>query len=522
MTLKRISLAVLSGLLLILSFLPFNISILIWIALVPLLIAIKDTRIKEAANLGAITGLVLYCGSLWWFIRLFGPSITCIGLLSLLALFIALFSGLLNFVSRRLLVTRSPACPVGAKRLYGDNLITRLPIILAPIIWVAVEFFRSECYPLKFSWLSLGYSQWQNLPLLQSASLFGVYGISFLIVLVNATIAWAIADFRFQISDVKKRILPVVTIAVIVSASFIYGKIVLRDARYAIGPSLRSGSLEVSSEVSREKSRGARRLRVTIIQDESHSLSRLASLTREATKEKPDLVVWPEYSLPNFYVGKEEKLEELANLAREVKNHLIVGVVDSAKIPGKFTNKALIFSSHGNLIGEYTKIHTVQFVEDLLIPGKEAKVFDTSLGKWGIELCYDLDYTDLTRALVKNGAQLLIVPNYDPKRWGRVQHVQHSAISPLRAVEARKYIVRAASSGISQIIDPHGRIIETLNFGISDVLIGEVGLNKEISFYIRYGFLLPYLCQGITIGLFLLAIFKRRSLSQRLIRLRRR
>jgi len=372
---------------------------------------------------------------------------------------------------------------------------------------------------LRFSWLSLGYSQWQNLPLLQSASLFGVYGISFLIVLVNATIAWAIADFRFQISDIKKRILPVVTIAVIVSASFIYGKAVLRDMRYAIGPSLRSGSLEVSSEVSREKSRGDKRLRVAIIQDESHSLSRLASLTREATKEKPDLVVWPEYSLPSFYVGKEAKFEELTNLAKEIQSHLIVGVIDSAKIPGKFTpllhagtgftNKALIFSPQGNLIGEYTKIHTVQFVEDLLIPGKEAKVFHTSLGKLGIELCYDLDYTDLTRALVKNGAQLLIVPNYDPKRWGRVQHIQHSAMSPLRAVEARKYIVRAASSGISQIIDPHGRIIETLNFGISNILIGEVELNKEISFYIRYGFLLPYLCQGITIGLFLFAIFKR-------------
>ena len=250
---------------------------------------------------------------------------------------------------------------------------------------------------------------------------------------------------------------------------------------------------------------------MAIIQDESHSLSRLASLTHEATKEKPDLVVWPEYSLPSFYARRKEKLGELTNLVREVKNHLIVGVIDSAKIPGKFTNKAVIFSSQGNLIGEYTKIHTVQFVEDLLIPGKEAKVFDTPLGKLGIELCYDLDYTDLTRALVKNGAQLLIVPNYDPKRWGRVQHIQHSAMSPLRAVEARKYIVRAASSGISQIIDPHGRIIETLNFGISDVLIGEVRLNKEISFYIKYGFFLPYLCQGVTIGLFLFAAFKRRS-----------
>jgi len=471
MTLKRISLAILSGLLLIFSFPPFNLSILVWIALVPLLIAIKDTRIKAAANLGAITGLVLYCGSLWWFIRLFGPSITCIGLLSLLALFIALFSGLYRFITLPL-------------KPYPLNLL------FVPIIWVAVEFFRSECYPLRFSWLSLGYSQWQNLPLLQSASLFGVYGISFLIVLVNATIAWAIADFRFQISDIKKRILPVVTIAVIVSASFIYGKAVLHDTRYAISD---------------------KRLKVAIIQDESHSLSRLASLTHEATKEKPDLVIWPEYSLPYFYVGKGEKFEELTNLAREVKSYLIVGVIDSAKIPGKFTNKALIFSSQGNLIGEYAKIHTVQFVEDLLIPGKEAKVFDTPLGKLGIELCYDLDYTDITRALVKNGAQLLIVPNYDPKRWGRIQHIQHSAMSPLRAVEARKYIVRAASSGISQIIDPHGRIIETLNFGISDVLIGEVGLNKEISFYIRYGFLLPYLCQGVTIGLFLFTAFKRRN-----------
>lgn len=192
MTLKRILLSTLSGLLLILSFPPFNLSILIWFALVPLLLAIKDARIKEAANLGAITGLVLYYGSLWWFIRLFGPSITCLALLSLLALFIALFSGLYRFISSHI----SPASPAGGHPTSH--------IIFAPLSWVAVEFFRSECYPLKFTWLSLGYSQWQNLPLLQSASLFGVYGISFLIVLVNASIAYTIDRVRLSSRGVSR------------------------------------------------------------------------------------------------------------------------------------------------------------------------------------------------------------------------------------------------------------------------------------------------------------------------------
>jgi apolipoprotein N-acyltransferase len=510
MTLKRISLAILSGLFLILSFPPFNLSVLVWIAVVPLLLAIKDARIKEAANLGAITGLVLYCGNLWWFIRLFGPSITCLGLLSLLALFIALFSFFYRFVSSHI-PSASPA---------GGHPISH--IIFPPIIWVAVEFFRSECYPLKFTWLSLGYSQGQNLPLLQSASLFGVYGISFLIVLVNATIAYTISVVRRPPvlrssnatatedgSPVIRKTLPVIIVAIVVSTCFIYGSIILRT------PSPRSARFLRNAELRTPI------LKVAIIQDESHNLSRLSSLTHEATKEKPDLVIWPEYSLPFFYTGKEEKFEELTNLAKEIESHFIVGVIDSTPIPDKFTpaphggagfiNKALIFSPQGDLIGEYAKIHTVQFVEELLIPGKEAKVFATSLGKIGIELCYDLDYIDLTRTLVKNGAQLLIVPNYDPKRWGRIQHIQHSAMSPLRAVEARRYIVRAASSGISQIIDPYGRIIETLDFGISDILIGEVKLNKEIPFFTRYGFLFPYLCQGLTIGLFLFAIFKRRS-----------
>ncbi len=464
MTLKRISLAVLSGLLLISSFPPFNLPILVWFALVPLFLAIKDTKIKEAANLGAITGLVLYSGSLWWFIRLFGLSITCLGLFSLLALFIALFSTLHRFIA--------------------------LNLLTAPIIWVAIEFFRSECYPLKFTWLSLGYSQGQNLPLLQSASLFGVYGISFLIVLVNATIARSLGEVRSPKSKVQK-ILPVIIGAIVIGVFFIYGKWVVTGSR--IQPP-KAG------------------IKVAIIQDESHSLSRLSSLTLQTTKERVDLVIWPEYSLPYFYIDKEEKFKELANLAKEVKSHLIVGVIDSAQVPDKFINKALIFSPQGDLMGEYIKIHTVQFVESLLIPGREARVFNTSLGKLGIELCYDLDYTDLTRALVKNGAGVLIVPNYDPKRWGRVQHIQHSALSPLRAVEARRYIVRVASSGISQIIDPYGRIIEKLDFGISDILIGEVKLNEEVSFYARYGFIFPYLCQGVTILLFLSAIFKRKRM----------
>ncbi|MBI5573354.1 MAG: hypothetical protein HY919_02205, partial [Elusimicrobia bacterium] len=119
---------------------------------------------------------------------------------------------------------------------------------------------------------------------------------------------------------------------------------------------------------------------------------------------------------------------------------------------------------------------------------------DTPKGKIGIQICYDLDFEDGTRELANQGAEVILVPNLDPVSYGKLQHLQHSAMSPMRAVESGLWLARAASSGISQIIDPSGRIVSSLELFKEDALTGYVYLKKGGTVYTKIGWLLHKLC----------------------------
>ncbi|MFQ5810628.1 MAG: nitrilase-related carbon-nitrogen hydrolase, partial [Armatimonadota bacterium] len=104
----------------------------------------------------------------------------------------------------------------------------------------------------------------------------------------------------------------------------------------------------------------------------------------------------------------------------------------------------------------------------------------------------------------RHGAQVLAVPTYDAADWGGVQHAQHSAMAQARAVEVRRWVVRAASSGISQIIDPKGNTRHELDFGAEGVITGEVRGSDELTPYTRVGYLIPYVSLGLVIAFLLI------------------
>src|SRR5207244_2116464 len=90
------------------------------------------------------------------------------------------------------------------------------------------------------------------------------------------------------------------------------------------------------------------------------------------------------------------------------------------------------------------------------VPGDRRPVFPLDQGTLGVAICYDLDAPEVAASLVRAGATVLVVPTYDAMDWGRTQHVHHELLLRLRAVETDRWIVRAASSGRSEVVDPHG------------------------------------------------------------------
>jgi len=179
---RDILLSLLSGILLILSFPNFDLEFLAWVALVPLLYSIEGKGAFHSFELGFLTGLISFLGILYWIIvavHTYGniPLILSGLILLLLVVYLSLFIGAFTFFTR-LIQIRS-------------GLQT---ILFAPLLWVALEYPRSFLLT-GFPWANLGYSQYLNLPFIQMADITGTYGLSFVIVLVNATLFYVLRQW---------------------------------------------------------------------------------------------------------------------------------------------------------------------------------------------------------------------------------------------------------------------------------------------------------------------------------------
>jgi apolipoprotein N-acyltransferase len=208
------------------------------------------------------------------------------------------------------------------------------------------------------------------------------------------------------------------------------------------------------------------------------------------------LIVLSEYTLDG------EPTEQLKSWCRDNQKFLIVGGKDSS--PGtNYYNTAFVISTNGEVVFKQVKSVPIQFFKDGL-PAPEQKLWDSPWGKIGICICYDLCYTRVTDELVRQGAQMLIVPTMDVADWGRHQHELHARVAPVRAAEYGIPIFRVASSGISQGVDAWGRVRSSAPFpGEGEMIFFGVNLRPD-----RHGSLpldryLAPLCVGVT-GLFVL------------------
>jgi apolipoprotein N-acyltransferase len=287
--------------------------------------------------------------------------------------------------------------------------------ILAPFFWTGLEYFRSELYYLKFSWLNVGYA-FAELPLIPW-SYQGVYGVGFGAAAIGAVLlVWGWRAITLLVVGILVYVMTAMLIA--------------------------------SSSAPEDRTP----LPMAGVQMEFPDPEQIPGALDRLVAQHPDarLLVLSEYTLPG------EPPDELKEWCRTHQKFLIVG----GKQPlgdTNYYNTAFVISTNGKVVFKQVKSVPIQFFKDGL-PAPEQKVWDSPWGKIGICICYDLSYTCVTDALVRQGAKMLIVPTMDVEAWGQHQHELHARIAPVRAAEYGIPIFRVASSGISQGVNRLGLV----------------------------------------------------------------
>lgn len=489
--LKELSLCFLSAVLLSLSFPNTNFEFLAWFGLVPLFLITKKQSTSKAFLFFYLTGVIFWSVIIYWLIHVTLPGLVLLVLY--LAFYFGLFGAIFSISSRLL--------PSSAYSL-----------LFIPSLWIILEYLRSRLFT-GFGWALLGYSQYLNLPLIQIADITGIWGISFLLVMVNVFIYLVIDNRRWSIREMKSY--PVALLCLILA--FGYGFYKLHQApedgqRKALKISVIQGN--ISQELKWQK------YSQNLILDEYTRLSEKASL------DKPDLIIWPEAAAPGFLFDKDDNwiYQSIFNLAKELKTNLLIGTV--VKVRSDYYNSAALISAQGNIVKRYDKIHLVPFGEYIplkrmfgflqtvvpigdFLSGRDRAVFSLDnqtaekseeQAKFSVLICFEDLFPDLSREFVRRGASLLVNITNDAWFGKTSSPFQHLGLSVLRAVENRRPLVRAANTGVSCFIDSNGAIKSLIQdeYGrpifIRKHKTETVYPDNSITFYTRYGDIFVLLC----------------------------
>ena len=486
--LTRVGLSAVSGVALFLSLPKSGLSVLVWVAVVPLLVVVvTEPNPRRAFLWGYIGGVVFFAGSCYWFasvVENYGglSRLSALAALLLFALVFAIYFGIFGFVLAWL----------------GKHSQV-LALASAPVIWVALEYARTYIIS-GFPWNLAGYAV-TPLGLRQLATLTGVYGLSFLAV---ATGAWVAASGLLKPSRSVKW-MAIGWLCVLYAANRLllpppFEQDPRSETVYLIQPDV---PLSGSSSPGGATETAAWREMFT------------AGLRRvgEAGHPRPPLLIWPESSAP-LYFNRDSAFRNFAeNSARSAGAFLVLGVVNFTEgNEPKPLNSAVMIGPDGRLLLEYDKIHLVPFGEYVpswgfpnqvgkitsevgdFQPGNGFEVGQTDRGKVGIFICYEAIFPDLVRRFARAGAEVLVNISNDAWFGESSAAEQHLAMARIRAVENRRYLLRATNNGISAVIDPYGRILRRGPRFERSILSGTFEYRKDTTFYTEQGDIFAWVC----------------------------
>ncbi len=483
---RRLVVAAVAGFAMHLAFPRPGWDLLGWVALAPVLaLAVTAGTPRRALLEGWVAGLAFFLPLMRWLthtMTTFSQMTMPVAVLVLLALagYLALFWG---GVAWGLAWLRGR---LGAGVLW-----------LAPGLWVAGELART--YLLSgFPWGLLGYVPSRRLLVIQIAAWTGVYGVSALLVLVNTALAWTAVERRWRAAAA----------ALSLAGAAVAGTLLVGHAHLAPvdAPTMPIAVVQgnIPQAVKWDAGFKAETLRI------------YGELTRAAAPGSR-LVVWPEAAVPAYVRFEPGALRWLTDLAAGVRVPLLVGVPD-AETDGRrvrYLNSAFLVESSG-VRARYDKIHLVPFGEYVPLkrllffveaiaaeigdftPGRQVTILPLEGTPFGTVICYEVIFPGLFRRFVAEGASFMTNITNDAWFGDSGGPLQHLAMVPLRAVENRIAIVRAANTGVSAFVLPSGAIQSTLPLGVRGTLRGEVPLRRGYTFYARFGDVFAYACAAMS------------------------
>jgi apolipoprotein N-acyltransferase len=474
-----------SGVLLALSFPPFPTRFLAALALVPVIryyMVRPRPGLRRAIGLGFILGISFFLPLLFWIIELIpaagatmpwimGPALML--LVGYLSCYTALFTVALSFVAKRF----------GARGL-----------LAAPALWSLVEYVRSHG-ELAFSWGNVANALAIHPPAIQGVSIYGPFGLSFVIVLANLCVAWALFG-RGQ----RTRVSAAAALVAIVAGHLVWGATEIDrfdETKTAInGP----GSVAVMQPDIDLGLKFDPAFRDSVFTQ----MERYAAI---AADHGAGLIIFPETAAPVSFKATPQYLGLLEAIARGDGIDILTGYVDHTVKDNTWIahNAAALISREGKLAGNYHKMNLLPFGEKVpwsqyfpalakidfgqanFVPGKEQTIFTSSEGKFGVLICFESTFSGFTRRYVREGADFLVNITNDGWFGNNQGPVQHAEMAILRSVENRVTLFRSAYTGVSMIVDPVGRVTQRLGLFTEGMIYGSAERSTGETYYTKHG-----------------------------------
>jgi apolipoprotein N-acyltransferase len=499
-------LAVSSGVMTGLAFPKTELFYLGWISLIPLIYVLNKIRPGKGLIMGLLSGFCFYAVLLYWIPAVpahygglsWGLSFIIYLLLALLlALFWGVFGWAVSFLSAN---------------------ITQFIFFLIPFIWISIEFIMTYLFT-GFPWGILGASQYKNIPFIQFASLTGVYGLSFVLVLFQSLLLYSTKV------KIKKRFVLILTALVLVLIFHAGGFLALKNtesSKNSFTASLIQGNTPASTDFTTQS-----------FTKTNDMFQKYVSLSRQAYETGAELIIWPELSVPLCFSCQFEPYTGFSNqlfrFSKTTGCTLLLGTSEISYVGEKpyFYNASVCmdpdlslsfyYKMHLVPFGEYTPYKKIfSFISKFthavgeLTPGEKHKLHRFKDIPFGSPICYEIIFPSLVRKFVKMGAEFLVTITNDGWYGTSAAPFQHFSLAALRAVENRRYLLRSATTGISGVIDPYGRILSQSKTHSTTFINAEIIPRKPLTFYTKHGDILPYIGLTLWLVFLILCIIKRK------------
>jgi len=513
---------------------------LAWVAVAPLLVAILRARASETLHLdghrqarllpatpwqgfvlGYGCGILWFAGTCYWVfdtMHRYGglPIPAAVLVLILFCMYVGLYHGMFG-----LLLAVAVGSKIARPKIAGSNSSASMPaasrasirraLVAAPFLWVAVEFARTRI--TAFPWELLGYSQTGNFVLTRIATLTGVYGLSFEIVLVNSVFAAAFLVAPEGANVRRKRLL----------AAACAAAVILQAGQWLAPPPVAADheALLVQPNVP---------IQTGEMWTREYFQSTLRDLTAvslhpagEKTGRHYDVIVWPESPSP-FYTNDPMFRDAVSALAKQSGSWVVAGSIGNTPAlhsggeSSEIFNSAALVSPQGVWVGRYDKVHLVPFGEYLPFPqlfafaggltkevgefqhGASRTPLDAGGERLGIFICYESIFPDEVRQGPLQGAQVLLNISNDGWYGDSGAWKQHLQQTQMRAIENDRWLLSGTNTGMTASIDPYGWIVAFTERKVRTALAAPYALGAGTTFYTRHGDWFAYLCAIISVG----------------------